>query len=271
MQEMFGDDAGNAKQALSEFVSRSVLCLAFTKPRSGNLRTGLYATLGGKHFVITAGHDLKDADPRGFTYQPRPPYAWRQPDDPRGGRVTDSGLPTPTAYVLDREPAEDPLDLMVLRIDPLPSRGGWVVPYDLTNCTVASTPFGLKTMLFGYPVDIGYEHFCERLKRNEYVLKPLRMLSHVVEEPHALKGYDPRFHFLINYKLNSGDPMEDKEAKGVSGAAVFVVPPKEQVIALPSEMLLGILHWEYTNIHMMRITRIEHVLPVVRKLLARCK
>src|SRR6185503_1318079 len=136
MEEMFGDETEQAKQALSEFISDSVLCLAFSKPHgAGSLRTGLYATLGGKHFVITAGHELEVAHLDDFTYQPRPPYTWVQPKDPRGGKIPDPWLKTPTAHVLDREILGDPQDLLVMRVDPLPSRRGWVVPYDLGGCT----------------------------------------------------------------------------------------------------------------------------------------
>lgn len=264
LQEMFGAEIEHARRSILDFFSQSNLLIAFKGLTSGcSFRTGLYATLGGNHFVITAGHQLDGLHLDDFTYQSRP-AVWRDSNDPGGGRPSDPRLPTPDCHVLDREVVPDPQDLLVMRIKPLPDKGGKVVPYSLDQSPAASVPFGCKTVALGFPGDLRDDKV-----NDPYTFKPLGLWSHVVEEPPGLTGFNPEYHFMTRYKLIEGDPMFGNSTRGMSGAPVFIVPPQEQVIAIPSALLIGIQHAEYLDRNLLKATRIEHVIPVVRKVLAR--
>lgn len=264
MDEMFGDDLERARKAILEFFSQSVLLLAFNDKEgpNGNTRTGLYATLGGEHFVITAGHKLENSHLEDFSYQSRP-AKWRGIDE-GPGRPNAPWIPTPTCHVEDSEPVGDPQDLFVMRIKRLPDKGGKVVPYPLDHCAPFSAPFRTKTVALGFPGDLRDDK-----ESDPYTYKPLGLWSHIIEEPPGLKAFDPAYHFTTRYKLIEGDPMFGNCTRGMSGAPVFVVPPKEMTIADPSSLLLGIEHIEYPGRNTLQATRIEHVIPVVRKILGR--
>src|SRR5579872_2774248 len=153
LEEMFPEDLERARKAILEFYSQSVLLLAFNdlEGANGSSRTGLYASLGGETFVITANHKLEKSHVGDFSYQSRPAN-WRGPE--KGpGQPSALWIPTPTRHVEDREPIGDPQDVLVMRIEPLPDKGGKVIPYPLDQVLKFSAPFGTKTVALGFPGD----------------------------------------------------------------------------------------------------------------------
>ena len=153
-----------------------------------------------------------------------------------------------------------------MRIKPLPDKGGKVVPYPLDQCVPFSAPLGTKTIALGFPGDLR-----EDKATDPFTYKPLGLWSHVIEGPPGLRDFDPAYHFTTRYKLIEGDAMFGNSTKGMSGAPIFVVPPKEMGIAEPGVLLLGIETMEYLGRYTLQATRIEHVIPVVKKVLSRCR
>lgn len=253
-----------AERALTEYVSRFTLALYFPG-RNDQYRSGIYCALDKHHFVVTASHELheaqvKDVDgiSRARQVLEKDPYPKERPwsKDKRPGErfklLVQSFRLTP----------EDPLDLLVMDVDPLPRCEGWLEPYDLANAVTTVPTTSEPVLGIGYPV----EHAKMRQAGPNVVELRASLLTHgtFIREPSPRPdNYDPLYHFLMMH-----NDKKRIHPRGMSGGPIWKIPSTEVTIWSPTgAQLVGVQSSYYTRLELLKATKVEHVIRLARELI----
>lgn len=249
------------QQAFAEFTLRRVLAVTFPIGRP-EYRSAFYATLEGAHFVITASHFLEESHIHDVKAVARVRQGLIPVKDPKERPWWEDRYPGRSFAVplkAFRWTEADPLDLLVMRVDPLPSFEGWLEAYDLSKPSV-KLPADGPMMVGGYPID----HAKMRpLPDPKGVQARLSYYTYATGfgDSDGIHPYDPKYHFLLKYE------KADIRAQGLSGAPVWRLNLEYMDFWRPNPELIGVQSSVYKQNKVLKAVRIEHAVKLAKEML----
>jgi hypothetical protein len=257
----------NSTQALAEYLYSMTLGLLFPPDPAG--RSAVYTAIDGRHFVVTASHNLKRDQVKDILAVPRPQGPIRLVSDP-----VKSMIPTPKPGQQFQLPIEgmrfeqDPIDLLVIRVKPLPNHGGYLRAYNMSERNPAHLRKGQDVLIIGFPYDYSVT---TPKPNNAGFRRRLAMYLHMTERgesSNSLAGYDPDLHLLLNLNSTRLAPIR-VDPQGLSGGSVWrmkKISKRSELWSPSSGDLIGIQTGFYKAAKLLKATRIEHAIALARTL-----
>jgi hypothetical protein len=254
-------------EALREHCSKCVLGLRFKGTRG--YRTGVYVSLEKRSFVISAGHYLTDKHLTEIEAVARAEAPFVDSKDPRKDwqKVTRLAVPF-RLHVRDARILLGAQDLLILRVDSLPDKDGYLQRFDLDSCSLRPPNPSEELMVVGYPESTAVA--VRRYPQNNIQLR-LSLHFHFTEiakPSRLLNDYSPHWHFLLNLQAKKfGRPIQLSPG-GMSGAPVWRMPESDGPVWTPSHAeLVGVQTGIYDHSKLIKATRIRHAIIAARKML----
>lgn len=254
-----------AERALTEYVARFTLALYFPG-KNNQYRSGIYCALDAHRFVVTASHELEEAQVRDVDGISRARQALEKepyPKDRPWSKDKRLGQRFKLPIHRFRLTPADPLDLLVMEVAGLPDCEGWLEPYDLGNA-LTSVPSTTEPVLgIGYPV----EHAKTRQAGPKVVELRASLLAHgtFIREPSPPPdNFDPQYHFLMMH-----NDKKRVHPSGMSGGPVWKIPTSDATIWSPTRaQLVGVQSSYYTRLELLKATKVEHVISLAREIIS---
>lgn len=258
----------SATTAVAEHLYHMTLGLQL--PPAPSWRSALYASLDGHHFIITASHDLEESKIKEVHAVPRPRGPIRQVGNPKMEIV-----PTPSPgremrvslEALRFTPA-NPLDLLVLKVKPLPDNGGYLFPFDLGAWKPSRLRVEHDVLIIGFPEDYA------RITQEAGWPRPRRRLAmylHMTERgqpSETILNFDPKFHIVLNQNSKRFSAMRIGP-KGLSGGSVWRmrrIRHKKEIWSPTDAELIGIQSAVYSTSRLLKVTRIQYAIEMAREM-----
>lgn len=252
-----------AERAITEVASRHLLALYFPEQGQPEFRSGFYVVSGGKHFVVSASHELAAENIKNVDGVPRASQALekvRYPKDRNWDTDKSPGKPFKLPIRAFRLTPENPLDLLLMEVDPLPEFFGWLKPYDLSKAQLTLPAVESAVMGFGWPS----EYAKTRQVAKDVVQASLSLKTHAtfIKKPEtSLSNYDPNYHFVMMH--NDRQPIHPR---GMSGGPIWKIILPDTVVWNPEDAieLVGVQSGYYEQSKLLKATQIKYVLEVIR-------
>jgi hypothetical protein len=252
-------------RALLEFTTNRTLAIVV---HGGDLVTGICVEFEERLFVATVAHAIKGASPDDIEF-----FA-------RSSATMTIGTKSDVGTRITREVgrrgfrpqlgapifAPDPEDLALLPISREEADRYGLRFHQVTRDRI-SPPVGETVFVVGHPSELVRDARSLRTGAEGKVTHPNgEWLPVVAGKGIWLKGYDPRLHYLLDFRRQ--DPREEvQNPVGMSGAGVWKIPPR----ASPREIwnpggtvLVGIQTGWYERRHLLLVTRIRRALRLLQ-------
>lgn len=214
--------------------------------------SGVAGKWGKHHFILTAKHLVKDAEPQDVRISPLPSDGWKC-DTSRARIIQTLNMKgqTPRIQSCDWE------DLALLRVPP-DSLGEDVEFVDIANSGI-DPPEGEMVHGVGFPISDGLLARSQQIGAVNYrtvMLMPVVFFGRVFHRPTFLASeFDLDRHYLFSYDLAD----QGSQPQGISGAAAWVQCDSKGQIWTPAFTFAGICTHAYRNGIIERVTRASSV------------
>lgn len=249
-------------KAFDEEISKSLLGIAF--PSAAGFRSGVYVRWRDQHFVVTAGHELKDENIKDMHVIARADEALQTVPLETAKSAKSRLRPAFDGRVISHKITNpDTTDLLVMHVEPFTEKP-FPLPHPLSG--TLRVPEG-EVAIAGFPQALSTPLGSKETP--QFAVVAYLHYTKLVANKANLQNFNPFIHFLMDYGKNEYGYAGQFSARGMSGGPVWMIPQIDPKVVLwkPEPVLCGIQINEYTNSQLLKATSLGCAKDIMEKLL----